>query len=88
MIAQQDLDAIISVVEQQGLSETLIGQLRDQYSDYHFTYCMDDDMDAHTPAIAKDQFNVYFVNSADHCASLTKDLDHASGLVFGEVIED
>lgn len=87
MITQQDLDAIVSLVEQKGLSEMLIGELRGQY-DYHFTYCMDDDMDAHTPAIAKEHFNVYFVNSADHCASLTKDIDHASGFVLAEVIDE
>jgi len=87
MIKQQDLDAIISVVEQQGLSETLIKELRAEYS-YHFTYCMDDDMDAHTPALSKDSFNVYFVDSTDHCASLTQELAHASGFVFAEVLDD
>lgn len=88
MIQQQDLDAIVSLVEQQGLSESVITGLRDQYSDYHFTYCMDDDMDAYTPALERDGFNIYFVNSANHCATLTQNQESASGLVFAEILDD
>jgi hypothetical protein len=87
MITQQDLDAIITQVDQQGLSESVLAALRQQF-DYHFTYCMDDDMDAHEPAMTRAGFNVYFVNSADHCAHLTKQPELASGFVFAEVIDD
>lgn len=87
MISQQELDAIIHHVEQQGLSEAVLAQLRNQYNDYHFTYCIDDDMDAYEPVIEKNGFNIYFVNTSDHCASLTRQLETASGLVFGEVLD-
>ena len=87
MIAQEDLDTIIATVEEQGLSDAVLEALRGQY-DYHFTYCMDDDMDAHEPAMERKGFNVYFVNSKEHCAHLTKQPDQASGFVFAEVIDD
>lgn len=87
MISQPDVDAVISTVEAKGLSESLISELRNQY-DYHFTYCMEDDMDASTPAIERKSFNVYFVNSSDHCSKLTTDPASASGFVLAEIIDD
>lgn len=88
MIAQKDLDHIISRVESQGLSETLIGELRTQFNEYHFTYCMDDDMGSYKPAIASKTFNIYFVDSSDHCSKLTPSQEHASGMVLAEVYDD
>ena len=87
MISQSDVDAVISLVEAKGLSESLLSELRNQY-DYHFTYCMEDDMDASTPAIEREAFNVYFVNSSEHCSKLTLDPESASGFVLAEVIDD
>ena len=74
-------------MQARGLSEDLISELRSQF-DYHFTYCMDDDMDAYTPAIEKDSFNVYFVDSSEHCSKLTTEPANASGFVLAEVIDD
>lgn len=88
MIAEQDVKTILSHVENAGLNDSVISDLRAQYKDYHFTYCMEDDMDAHTPAIESRDFNVYFVDSADHCAKLTRDPAHGSGFVFAEIIND
>lgn len=88
MIANQDVETIIQYVETVGLSDQALAELRSRYADYHFTYCMDDDMDAHTPAIERSQFNIYFVDSADHCAKLTRDPNNGSGFVFAEIITD
>ena len=88
MIATQDIEKIIGFVESKGLSDLVISDLRSQYDNYHFTYCMEDDMDAHTPAIERQSFNIYFVDSADHCAKLTREPEHGSGFVFAEIIDD
>ena len=87
MIEQPHIDSVISYVEANGLSDEVVSQLRQQY-DYHFTYCMEDDMDAAEPAIERDAFNVYFVSSTDHCSKLTPSADNASGFVLAEVIDD
>ena len=87
MIPQEDVSAIVGLVESRGLSESVIAELRQQYR-YHFTYCMDDDMEAKAPAIEKAGFSVYFVDSSNHCSVLTPDPEKASGFVFAEVVED
>ncbi len=88
MINEADIERVIDIVESSGLSEQLIGSLRVEFADYHFTYCMDDDMDAYQPAVERPGFNIYFVNSSDHCSALTRDLESASGFVLAEVIDD
>ena len=88
MMTESDIEAILAEIESDGLSESLIATVRQRYPDFHFTYCMDDDMDAHTPARVCRGFNVYYVNSTDHCATLTTNLEQASGLVFAEVMDE
>lgn len=87
MIAAEDIEIIISRVEAEGLSDAVISELRGHYKNYHFTYCMEDDMDVHTPAIERAGFNLYFVDSADHCAKLTRDPQQGSGFVFAEIMD-
>ncbi len=88
MISQQDIDTVINRVHENGLSEELISTLRGEFNDYHFTYCIDDDMEAYKAAIECEGFNIYFVNSAEHCSKLTTDPTNASGFVLSEVIDD
>ena len=88
MIAEEDFNKIVEQVRTSGLSESLIDEFREQYSDYHFTYCMDDDMEANKAFIETSRFNVYLVNSQDHCSTITTQLDAASGLVLAEIVED
>ena len=89
MLNEEMLDQIINVVGENGLSEATIGSLREQFNDAHFTYCMDDDVSGSATAYREcDGFNVYLVNSQDHCSVLTRELDGASGMVLAEVIDD
>ncbi|WP_317933211.1 DUF6129 family protein [Halioxenophilus sp. WMMB6] len=88
MISEADIATVVDFVKANGLSEAVVSQLRGQFSDYHFTYCMDDDMEAYTPALESEGFNIYFVNSSDHCSKLTTDPTNASGFVLAEVDED
>ena len=89
MLNEQMVDQIIGVVGEKGLSDATLSVLRDQFSDAHFTYCMDDDVGGAAKAYREcDGFNIYLVNSADHCSVLTRELDGASGMVLAEVIDD
>lgn len=88
MITEQDISTVVDLVKANGLSEDVVSKLRSQFNGYHFTYCMDDDMDAYKPAKECEGFNIYFVNSSDHCSKLTTDPSNASGFVLAEVIED
>lgn len=88
MIAVTELDAIVQWVEQNGLSEQVVVQLREQFPGTHFTYCLDDDINSARPVAQRDTFALYLVDSSDHCSCLTTDPDTASGVVLAEIVPD
>lgn len=86
MTADQ-IDAVVNFVAENGPSESTISTLREKYPDFHFTYCMDDDVASDRVYLERPDFNVYLVDSTDHCSTLTKSVETASGLVIAEVLE-
>lgn len=88
MIDDNLVKEVIGVVADQGLSEATIGELRNRFEGAHFTYCMDDDIGDARAYRECEGFNIYLVNSSDHCSVLTRDINGASGMVLAEVVED
>ncbi|WP_320818640.1 hypothetical protein [Thalassolituus sp.] len=88
MINRHKLQLMLDVVEHKGLSEHTLSKLRLQFPGVHLTYCLEDDISAAKPYIERPDFNVYLVDSRDHCSVLSLDPENASGLVFAEVISD
>ncbi len=89
MLNQSQLEEVIHAAEQSTLDERLLATLRAAYPGVHFTCCMDDDVSVNAkPYAQRPGFNVYLVNSSNHCSTLTNDPDIASGVVLAEVIED
>jgi hypothetical protein len=89
MISQDQLDDVIARAEQGPLGVPLLASLRQAHPGAHFTLCMDDDIVVNArPVAERPGFNVYLVNSSDHCLVLTNDLDAASGVVLAEIIPD
>lgn len=89
MISQALIDDVIRRAEEGVLDDTLIGRLRNAHPGIHFTWCMDDDIMVNAkPLVERPRFNLYLVNSSDHCSVLTNDCESASGIVLAEVIPD
>jgi hypothetical protein len=88
MITPEQLNTVSELVKSQPISEQIVASLRSRFPDFHFTYCMDDDVVNAKPVFEDPNFNLYLVNSSSHCLSLTNDLDSASGLVIAEVEEE
>lgn len=88
MISPEQLQHIASTIGTQVLSEDAITRLRSEYPGIHFTYCMDDDLPNNTPMLEGDGFNLYLVDSRDHCLCLTRNYEHASGIVIAEVTSE
>lgn len=89
MISRQLIDDVISKVESSYLGEAVLQDLRQQFTDVHFTYCMDDDIGASAkPVVERSAFNVYLVDGREHCLCLTNDHEVATGIVLAEVFED
>ena len=88
MIAENEVTAIADLIQQRGLSEALVSELRTLYPGKHFTYCMDDDIHSGKPVIERSGFRIYLVDSSDHCSQLTSVVETASGFVLAEVLGD
>ena len=87
MIEASQIERIAEQVARDGVNETVIGSLRAQYPDLHFTFCMDDDVTAAAPIRQGPGFNLYLVDGRNHCLCFTQDAAVASGLVVAEVEE-
>ena len=89
MISPEVVDQVIEKVEASYLGEAVIQQLRQAYPDIHFTYCSNDDVAVNAkPVTERAGFNVYFVDSREHCACLTNSHEIATGIVLAEVFDD
>ena len=89
MIAQAELDQISHVVSQEEIGEELVAVLRNKFPEIHFNWCFDDDIGATAKPYSEGKgFNLYLVNSDNHCSCLTNDPESSSGVVIAEVIDD
>jgi|AZIK01.1.fsa_nt_gi hypothetical protein len=88
MINRHQLQLMLDVVEHKGLSEHTLSKLRLQFPGIHLTYCLDDDISFPQAYLERPDFNVYLVDSRDHCSTLCMDAEVASGLVFAEIVKD
>ncbi len=90
MISSEQLEHISAQVATQSLlSDDTVLQLRQTFPDIHFTYCMDDDVAGNARPIYEDpRFNLYLVDSREHCLCLTNDSEIATGVVVAEVEEE
>ncbi|MES9867815.1 MAG: DUF6129 family protein [Candidatus Thiodiazotropha sp. LLP2] len=87
MITQTQVENIGTLLTQGVFDESTIVDLRKQFPDIHFTYCMDDDVIAASPLHESETFNLYLIDSRNHCLSFTQDLDVATGIVVAEIEE-
>lgn len=88
MITQQQLDQIAQLAALQPISDAIVDQLRGHFPDIHFTYCSDDDVVAAKPVYEDGEFNLYLIDSRNHCLSFTQDMEVATGVVLAEIEDD
>jgi hypothetical protein len=87
MINRQQLATIVRLVEEQGLNSAMISRLRGMYPGVHFTHCLDEEINHIAPVQERPGFNVYLVDSGQHCLRLTESFELAGGLVLAEVVD-
>jgi hypothetical protein len=85
MISQAQIDNIGQLLAQGSVDESAVIKLRQQFPDIHFTYCMDDDVIAASPLHESEAFNLYLIDSRNHCLCFTQNLDVATGIVVAEI---
>ncbi|MES9946134.1 MAG: DUF6129 family protein [Candidatus Thiodiazotropha sp.] len=85
MINQSQIDQIGDQLLKVALDDTVVGGLRKDFPEIHFTYCMDDDVVSAKPVHEAESFNLYLIDSRNHCLSFTQDLSVATGIVVAEI---
>lgn len=85
MISQGQIAQVGELLSAQPLEEAVINELRSRFPDIHFTYCMDDDVVAASPVHETNSFNLYLIDSRNHCLCFTQQLEVASGIVVAEI---
>jgi hypothetical protein len=85
MITQAQLQGVGEFLSQRPVDESDVMALRQKFPDIHFTYCMDDDVIAAKPLHETEGFNLYLIDSRNHCLGFTQDLAVATGIVIAEI---
>jgi hypothetical protein len=88
LISPDLLESIALAINAHALNDSIVALLRSEYPGIHFTYCMEDDIGNHQPILEQPGFNLYLVDGREHCLCLTRNYEHASGIVIAEVIEE
>ena len=61
-----------------------IADLRKAFPGVSLTRCDASDMDVETPVLETPKFNVYLIDTSEHCARIIQDPGKASGLIVAE----
>ncbi|MEJ2693105.1 MAG: DUF6129 family protein [Candidatus Thiodiazotropha sp.] len=85
MIAQAEIDRVAELLSEAALDDGSIDRLRSHFPNIHFTCCMDDDVCGVAPRLGGEGFNLYLIDSRDHCLTLTQDREIASGILVAEL---
>lgn len=84
MIEEKVINEINTALIKQGLNENAVTALRKKWPGIHFTYCSDDDV-SHAKAVREsDGFNIYLIDSRNHCLCFTSSTEVATGLVLAQ----
>lgn len=88
MIQAETISRVKDLLSEQGVDEASVSSLRGLFPGVHFTYCSEDDIHSGRPVEETEQFNIYLVDSREHCLVLTGDPEIATGLVIAERYDD
>lgn len=88
MIEAQQLAEVAAYLELQWRGYASVAALRDKLPGLHFAYCLEDEIGADEPVYEASSFNLYLIDSSQHCMSLTPDIGLATGILIAELGEE
>lgn len=83
-ISADALNQIRSLLEGDGPVAERIASLRKALPGVSLTRCDASDMDAETPVLETAGFDVYLIDTSEHCVRITTQPDAATGLIIAE----
>jgi hypothetical protein len=78
------LDQIRTLLEADGSAAERIATLRKAFPGISLTRCDAGDMDTEMPVVETTDFDVYFIDTSEHCTRITTRPEAATGLVVAE----
>ncbi len=83
-IAATALDEIRALLEGEGSAYERIARLRSAFPGVSLTRCDASDMAAETPVLQTAAFDVYLIDTSEHCVRITTQPESATGLILAE----
>ncbi len=83
-ISVDALDQIRSLLESDGPVAERIASLRKAFPGVSLTRCDASDMDAETPVLETARFDVYLIDTSEHCVRITTQPETATGIIVAE----
>lgn len=83
-LAANSIDQIRSLLEGEGSASERIANLRKAFPGISLTRCDASDMDNETPALQVGNFDVYLIDTSEHCVRITTQPEAATGLIVAE----
>jgi hypothetical protein len=83
-ITADALDQIRALLESEGSTAERIAGLREAFPGVSLTRCDASDMDTETPVLETAGFDVYLIDTSQHCARITTQPEAATGLIVAE----
>jgi hypothetical protein len=87
-MTEQQVASVAQRALQVGVTDHTLASLRAQFRGMHLTFCNDDDVMNAVPFLTSPGLNIYLVDGREHCMSLTRDLEAATGLLLAEVSDE
>lgn len=89
MIAEELATGLARRFASGGGDEAALSSFRQEHPNLRFYACSEDDIPARlSPWVSVDGVAVYLIDAGEHCVSLSRDPEHACGLVFALEVEE
>lgn len=83
-LAPDALARIRTVLQGEGTAAERIARLREAFPNLSLTRCDASDMDTETPVLQTPVFDVYLIDTSEHCVTITTHPEAATGLIVAE----
>lgn len=89
MIERDEAQALARRFAAEGSDEAVLARIRAAHPGLRFYACSEDDVPPRLPPwLTEGRIAVYLMDASEHCVRLSRDPEHACGLVFAVVAED
>jgi hypothetical protein len=83
-LTDEGLKQIQSLLESEAPASDRVASVRQAFPNLSLTRCDASDMDTETPVLETSAFNVYLLDTSEHCVRITRNPAAATGLIVAD----